>query len=34
MASPHMATFFGAVGGAVKGASLMKYTGATAEKLM
>ena len=34
MASPHMAAFLGAIGGAVRGASLTKYTGATAEKLM
>ena len=32
--SPHMAEFFGAVGGVVRGADIMKYTGATAEKFM
>ena len=34
MASPHMAEFLGAIGGVVRGASLMKYSGATPEKLM
>lgn len=33
-ASPHMAEFLGAIGGVVRGAELMKYSGATAEKLM
>ena len=34
MASSHMAEFLGAIGGAVRGAELMKYSGATTEKLM
>ena len=34
MASPHMAEFLGALGGLVRGAELIKYSGATAEKLM
>jgi quinol monooxygenase YgiN len=34
MAAPHMAEFFGAVGGMVRGASVVKWTGGVPEKLM
>ena len=33
-AAPHMADFFAAVGGLVRGADITKYTGATGEKFM